>query len=384
MKGKKFVWMLLSILIVSSFALAACGGTATPTETTTTGGGETLAVGIVLPTKDEPRWIQDENRFKEALQNEGYSVEILFSQGDSAKEKQNVETLISKGIKVLIICPHDSTAAAASAEAARAAGVKVISYDRLITDTDAVDYYVTFDSVSVGKAQGQYLVDHATGTGNPLYLYAGAASDNNAFLFFEGAWSVLQPKIVDGTFVIKNSSEAVALQDKPTLTREEMGRIIGQISTNWDFNVAKNLAESNLTAATAADKGDVFILAPNDGTARAIADTFAADTDVTSYVITGQDAEIASVQYIIDGKQSMTVLKDVRVLVADAIKAAVIFLEGGTPEATTTYNNGVIDVPAKPSEVISVDQTNLIAAIIDSAITQQISSLGWKILSKIV
>jgi putative multiple sugar transport system substrate-binding protein len=366
MKGKKFVWMLLSILIVSSFALAACGGTATPTETTTTGGGETLAVGIVLPTKDEPRWIQDENRFKEALQNEGYSVEILFSQGDSAKEKQNVETLISKGIKVLIICPHDSTAAAASAEAARAAGVKVISYDRLITDTDAVDYYVTFDSVSVGKAQGQYLVDHATGTGNPLYLYAGAASDNNAFLFFEGAWSVLQPKIVDGTFVIKNSSEAVALQDKPTLTREEMGRIIGQISTNWDFNVAKNLAESNLTAATAADKGDVFILAPNDGTARAIADTFAADTDVTSYVITGQDAEIASVQYIIDGKQSMTVLKDVRVLVADAIKAAVIFLEGGTPEATTTYNNGVIDVPAKPSEVISVDQTNLIAAIIDS------------------
>ena len=363
MKSKKFVWMLLSILIVSSFALAACGGEATPTETT---GEETLAVGIVLPTKDEPRWIQDENRFKDALEKENYSVEILFSQGDSAKEKQNVETLISKGIKVLIICPHDSTAAAASAEAARAAGVKVISYDRLITDTDAVDYYVTFDSVSVGKAQGQYLVDHATGTGNPLYLYAGAASDNNAFLFFEGAWSVLQPKIVDGTFVIKNSSEAVALQDKPTLTREEMGRIIGQITTNWDFNVAKNLAESNLTAATAADKGDVFILAPNDGTARAIADTFAADTDVTSYVITGQDAEIASVQYIIDGKQSMTVLKDVRVLVADAIKAAVIFLEGGTPEATTTYNNGVIDVPAKPSEVISVDRTNLIEAIIDS------------------
>ena len=363
MKSKKFVWMLLSILIVSSFALAACGGEATPTETT---GEETLAVGIVLPTKDEPRWIQDETRFKDALQKEGYSVEILFSQGDSAKEKQNVETLISKGIKVLIICPHDSTAAAASAEAARAAGVKVISYDRLITDTDAVDYYVTFDSVSVGKAQGQYLVDHATGTGNPLYLYAGAASDNNAFLFFEGAWSVLQPKIVDGTFVIKNSSEAVALQDKPTLTREEMGRIIGQVTTNWDFNVAKNLAESNLTAATAADKGDVFILAPNDGTARAIADAFAADTDVTSYVITGQDAEIASVQYIIDGKQSMTVLKDVRVLVADAIKAAVTFLEGGTPEATTTYNNGVIDVPAKPSEVISVDRTNLIEAIIDS------------------
>ena len=126
--------------------------------------------------------------------------------------------------------------------------MKVISYDRLIRDTDAVDYYVTFDSIAVGAAQAQYLVDKATGTGNPLYLYAGAASDNNAFLFFEGAWNVLQPKIADGTFVIKNSSEAVALQDKATLTRDEMAKIIGQVTTNWDFNTAKNLAEANLTA----------------------------------------------------------------------------------------------------------------------------------------
>lgn len=363
MKSKKFVWMLLSILIVSSFALAACGGEATPTETT---GEETLAVGIVLPTKDEPRWIQDENRFKEALQNEGYSVEILFSQGDSAKEKQNVETLISKGIKVLIICPHDGTAAAAAAEAARAAGVKVVSYDRLILDTDAVDYYVTFDSVAVGAAQAQYLVDNAAGTGLPLYLYAGASSDNNAFLFFEGAWNVLQPKIVDGTFVIKNSPEAVALQDKATLTRDEMGKILGQITTNWDFNVAKNLAEANLTAATAEDKGEVFILAPNDGTARAIADAFAADTDVTKYYVTGQDAEKASVQYIIDGKQSMTVLKDVRTLVSDAIAAAIAFLDGKTPEQTHTYNNNVIEVPAKPSAVVTVTKDNVKAAIVDS------------------
>ena len=158
--------------------------------------------------------------------------------------------------------------------------------------------------------------------GNPLYLYAGAASDNNAFLFFQGAWSVLQPKIADGTFVIKNSSEAVALQGKATLTRDEEAKIIGQITTNWDFNTAKNLAEANLTAATAADKGNVFILAPNDGTARSIADAFAADKDVKSYFVTGQDAEKASVQYIIDGKQSMTVFKDVRTLVADAIAAA--------------------------------------------------------------
>ena len=368
MKRFKFLFTLATVVIIASMVLSACTTTTTevPEETEPAQTGDKLAVGIVLPTKDEPRWIQDETRFKDALTEQGYSVEILFSQGDPAKEKQNVETLISKGIQVLIICPHDGTAAAAAAEAARDAGVKVVSYDRLILDTDAVDYYVTFDSVAVGEAQAQYLVDNASGTGLPLYLYAGASSDNNAFLFFEGAWNVLQPKIVDGTFVIKNSPEAVALQDKATLTRDEMGKILGQITTNWDFNTAKGLAESNLTAATAADKGEVFILAPNDGTARAIADAFAADTDVSKYYVTGQDAEKASVQYIIDGKQSMTVLKDVRTLVSDAIAAAVAFLDGKTPEETATYNNNVIDVPAKPSAVVTVTQDNVKETIVDS------------------
>ena len=392
--SKKMWNSLAAILMIAMMILSACApatteappateapatempatempATEAPTEAPATDAPTTApevsgSVGIVLPTRDEPRWIQDEARFQEALTEAGYDVEILFSEGDSAKERANVDSLITKGIQVLIITPHDGAAAAAAAEAARDAGVKVISYDRLILDTDAVDYYVTFDSIAVGEAQAQYLVDKASGTGNPLYLYAGAATDNNAFLFFEGAWNVLQPKIADGTFVIKNSSEAVALQDKAELTRDEMGQIIGQVTTNWDFNTAKSLAESNLTAAATEDKGDVFILAPNDGTARAIADAFAADSDVTSYVVTGQDAEIASVQYIIDGKQSMTVLKDVRTLVADAIAAAVAYLEGGAPEETATYNNNVIDVPAKPSEVVTVDKDNVVEAIIDS------------------
>ena len=368
--------VLFLIMIVAALVMAGCPSAATPAPAQPATGAEqpTAAVvastgpqvGIVLPTKDEPRWLQDEARFKELLATANVPVEILFSQGDSAKEKANVESLLTKGVKVLILTPQDGAAAAAAADAARAAGAKVVSYDRLILGTDAVDYYVTFDSNAVGAAQAQYLVDKATGTGNPLFLYAGASSDNNAFLFFEGAWKVLQPKIADGTFVIKNSSEATALQDKPELTRDEMSKIIGQVTTNWDFNTAKNLAESNLTVATAADKGNVFILAPNDGTARSIADTFAADTDVTSYVVTGQDAEKASVQYIIDGKQSMTVLKDTRTLSQDAITAALAFLAGKTPEQTTTYNNQKIDVPAKPSEVITVDKDNVKAAIIDS------------------
>ncbi len=361
---------LVSLLVAASMLLSACGGTKAPEATQApeaTKATETkLAVGIVLPTKDEPRWIQDETRFRDALNAAGYDVEILFSQGDSAKEKANVEALITKGVKVIIICPQDGTAAAAAAEAAHNAGVKVISYDRLIRDTDAVDYYVTFDSIAVGAAWSQYLIDHASGTGNPLYLYAGAASDNNAFIFFQGAWETIQPKIADGTFVIKNSSEAIALQNKKELTRDEMAKIIGQVTTNWNFNDAKNLAEANLTATTAADKGKVYILAPNDGTARAIADAFAADKDVTEYFITGQDAEKASVQYIIDGKQSMTVFKDVRMLVDDAIAAAVALLQGKTPAAKGSYNNGKIDVPAIQSAVITVDKSNVKAALIDS------------------
>jgi putative multiple sugar transport system substrate-binding protein len=370
-KGVSFV-----VLMLFSLILAACGGTPAATPTTAPAAdaptaapaapAAELAVGIVLPTRDETRWTQDEARFTEALSAAGYQAEILFSQGDSARERSNVESLITKGVQVLIITPVDGTAAAASANAARDAGVKVISYDRLIRDTDAVDYYVTFDSIAVGAQQAQYLVDNASGTGNPLYIYAGAATDNNAFIFFEGAWGVLQPKVADGTFVIKNSSEAIALQDKADLTRDEQARIIAQITTDWNPATAKTLAESNLTVAQAADKGDVFILAPNDDTARAIGDTFAADNDVSSFVITGQDAAPASVQYIIDGRQSMTVFKDVRTLVDDAIAAGIALLEGNAPAAQGSYNNGVIDVPAIQSPVVTVDQSNIVAALFDS------------------
>ncbi len=362
----------ISVVIVLTFVLSACAAptaapAAEPVKEEAAAPAGQLAVGIVLPTKDEPRWVQDETRFKDALKAAGYEVEILFSQGDSAKEAANVEALIAKGIKVLIICPQDGKAAAAAAEKAKAAGVKVIAYDRLITNTDAVDFFATFNSFNVGKAQGQFLVDKAgDGKGLPLYLYAGAASDNNAFVFFSGAWSVLQPKVVDGTFVIKNSAEAVALQDKAELTRDEQAKIVGQITTNWDFAVAKTLAEQNLTAAKAEDKGDVFVLAPNDGTARSIADTFAADKDVKSYYVTGQDAEKASVQYVIDGKQSMTVFKDVRTLVKDAITTAVAFLKGETPVAPGKENNGKIDVPATESEVVTVTKENVKTALIDS------------------
>src|SRR5512140_1946520 len=137
----------------------------------------------------------------------------------------------------------------------------------------------------------------------------------------------------------------MALQGKATLPREEMATIIGQVTTNWSPSDAKNIAESNLTAAKDAQKGVCYVLSPNDQTARAIGDAFAADKAVTKYYTTGQDADKVSIQYIIDGKQSMTVLKDVRTLVADAISVATAYLKGQTPPVTNNYNNGKIDVP---------------------------------------
>lgn len=380
---KRIIAVIVSLLTVVT-AFAGCSqspattgsSAATTAGTTSTASPSTsvqnsdaagaLQVGIVLPTKDEPRWIQDETRFKDVLSKAGFTNQVLFSQGSSATEKTNVETLISKGMKVLIISPQDTSAVASTVEEANKAGVKVIGYDRLITGTTAVDYNVGFNSESVGVAQGQYLIDNAKGKGNPLYIYAGAVSDENAFVFFKGAWSVLQPKIADGTFVIKNSSEAIKVQNTLDLTREQMAAIVGQITTNWDFNVSKSKAQANLIAVKAADKGNVFILAPNDGTSRSIADAFAADPDVKSYVITGQDAEKASIQYIIDGKQSMTVLKDTRNLTTAAVEMAKQILEGNTPETNSTYNNGAKDVPMMQLPVITVTKDNVKKEIVDS------------------
>ena len=366
---------LLSLMLTMGLGLSmlvGCGTTETASNSTQGGGSSSgsasgeIEVGIVLPTKDEPRWLQDQAQFEAILDDAGFTNQVLFSQGSSATEKTNGETLIAKGIKVLIICPQDATAAAAAVEEAKEAGVTVISYDRLITDTEAVDYYTTFDSFSVGVAQGQYLIDNAEGTNIPLYIYTGAATDNNAFIFFEGAWSVLEPKVADGTFVIANSDKAESFVGAGELTRDDEAQILGQTTTNWDFDTAKKLAEANLTAASADLKGDVAILAPNDGTGRAIADAFAADSDITSYIVTGQDSEKASVQYIIDGKQSMTVFKDTRTLAADSVAMALAVLKGESVPTTTTYNNGVIDVPAKQTDVVVVTKDNVKAALIDS------------------
>ncbi len=318
-------------------------------------------IGIVIPSN----W-PDLAAFRSALATAPYGARMLVSAG-SATEEAAVETLLRQGIKVLILCPQDAAAAAGSADEARAAGVKVISYGRLIRDTMAVDYHTDIDNVAVGAAQAQYLIDKAGATtGNNLYLYAGNAADDNSFQFLEGAWEKLQPRIVDGTFVIRNSSVAVGLQGNPTLTRDQQAAIVGQVTTNWDFTTARTLAAGNLAAVPASAKSTAFILAPNDNTARAISDAFTADKDVQTFYVTGQDADKAWVQYLINGTQGMTVFKDPRARVQAGLAAADTFLAGGTPVATTTLNNGAIDVPSKRLPSVTVTRNNIQATLIDT------------------
>ncbi len=247
----------------SPVATASPAATALPAASGLASPGPHVSVGIVIPSSwgPDPARVQ-QARFQDGFAAAGYGARVLLSE-DSATEKADVEALIRQGIKVLILCPQDATAAAAAADEARAAGVTVISYGRLILGTASVDYYLTFDNAAVGAAQAQYLIDQAGATkGNNLYLYAGAPSDSNTFGFLEGAWEKLQPRIADGTFVIRNSSLAVALQGKPTLTPDQQGRIVAQITTNWDPGTARYLAESNLLAAAPSDKGTVFVAGP--------------------------------------------------------------------------------------------------------------------------
>ncbi len=333
------------------------------------GGVLYVPIGIVLPQAYATR---HQGPLGDALKAAGYSAQILVSP-DSATEKKDVERLIQRGIKVLILAPQDSAAAATAAREARAAGVKVIAYDRLILYTAAVNYYVTFDNAATGAAQARYLVDKAGATkGHDLYLYAGNPVDNNTFVFLEGAWEKLQPRLADGTFVIRNSSEAVALRANPTLTREQQAAIIDQVTTLWNYGIAYDLAVANVAAAPPTS-GTAFILAPNDDTAGAISGAFA-NGGVGSLFVTGQDADQSWVQTIIDfgngDRQGMTVFKDPRTLARNAVAGAVAYLRGHTPVKTTTFDNGRIDVRSRLAEPVAVTIDNIQAALIDTGYYQ--------------
>ena len=355
---KKLVSLLLVLVMVLGL-LAGCGAK------------NELDIGIVLPTKDEDRWLADEATFKQLIEEKGYKAEIMYSQADPAIEKSNVEALIEKGVKVLLICPFDGAAAASTVEMAKEEGVQVISYDRLIMGTDAVDYYVAFESAKIGEAMGQYLVDQAAaygGTGLNLYLYSGALTDNNSFTYFQGNWNALQPKIADGTFIVRNSEVAEKYKDIKDLSYDQLYEIMQSVDTEWTPSVAKSLAEANLTNAAPEEKALSFITAPDDNTARAIADAFMADADVAEFRICGADGVEGSVQYLIDGKQDMTVYCNPAMIAVAAMELAEKLIAGEKVETAETINNEAIDIPVVRCDVQPVTRDNLVEVWLDAGV----------------
>ena len=353
---------LISLLLVLVMVLGLCVGC---------GAKNKLDIGIVLPTKDEDRWLADEATFKQMIEEKGIKAEIMYSQADPAIEKANVEALIEKGIKVLMICPFDGAAAASTVEMAKAEGVQVISYDRLITGTEAVDYYVAFESAKIGEAMGQYLVDQAAaygGTGLNLYLYSGALTDNNSFTYFQGNWNALQPKIADGTFIVRNSEVAEKYKDIKDLSYDQLYEIMQSVDTEWTPSVAKSLAEANLTNAAPEEKALSFITAPDDNTARAIADAFMADADVQEFRICGADGVEGSVQYLIDGKQDMTVYCNPAMIAVAAMDLAEKLIAGEKVDSAETINNEAIDIPVIRCDVQPVTRDNLVEVWLDAGV----------------
>ena len=353
---------IISLLLVLVMVLGLCAGCGAKNE---------LDIGIVLPTKDEDRWLADEATFKQLIEEKGYKAEIMYSQADPAIEKSNVEALIEKGVKVLLICPFDGAAAASTVEMAKAEGVQVISYDRLIMGTDAVDYYVAFESAKIGEAMGQYLVDQAAaygGSGLNLYLYSGALTDNNSFTYFQGNWNALQPKIADGTFIVRNSEVAEKYKDIKDLSYDQLYEIMQSVDTEWTPSVAKSLAEANLTNAAPEEKALSFITAPDDNTARAIADAFMADADVQEFRICGADGVEGSVQYLIDGKQDMTVYCNPAMIAVAAMELAEKLIAGEKVESAETINNEAIDIPVVRCDVQPVTRDNLVEVWLDAGV----------------
>jgi putative multiple sugar transport system substrate-binding protein len=357
-----------------ALTLAACGGEGAG-GSGGAGGGDTqaedLTIGVSMPTQTSERWIADGNSVKEQLQGEGYKVDLQYANDDIPTQSQQIDQMITEGADILVIAAIDGTALSGQLENAASNKIPVISYDRLIRDSENVDFYVSFDNFQVGVAQGNALLTglgllnedgspgSATGPFN-IELFAGSLDDNNAHFFFDGAMSVLQPKIDDGTLVVKSGQ-----------TNIEQVAIL-----RWQQETAQRRMEDLLTSTYNDGSRVDGVLSPYDGLSRGIITAlqnagYGPNLDSQPNPmppVTGQDAEIASVKLINDGVQSSTIFKDTRLLAEQAVAAASAFAQGNQPEPndTKTYDNGVKVVPSYLLPVETVYKDNIQSTLIDS------------------
>jgi putative multiple sugar transport system substrate-binding protein len=316
-------------------------------------------VGIAMPTKSSARWIADGQNMVETVKKQGYTADLQYADDDIPNQLAQIENMITKGVKVLVIAAIDGTTLSDALKQAHDKGVKVIAYDRLIRNSANVDYYATFDNFQVGVLQGSYIetalgLKEGKGPFN-IELFGGSPDDNNAFFFYDGALSVLKPYLDSGKLVVQSKQTGM---DKVSTLR-------------WDGAVAQSRMD-NLLSAFYTNKRVDAVLSPYDGLSIGIISSLKGvgygSADQPMPVITGQDAEVPSVKAILRGDQTSTVFKDTRELARVATAMADAALAGGTVEVndTKTYNNGVKVVPSYLLKPVAVDKSNWKSVLVDS------------------
>lgn len=316
-------------------------------------------VGISMPTKSSARWIADGDNMVKYFKDKGYKTDLQYADDDIPNQLAQVENMITKGAKVLVIAAIDGTTLSNALQKAADKGVKVIAYDRLIRGSKNVDYYATFDNFQVGVLQAGSIVDKLglkAGKGPfNIELFGGSPDDNNAFFFYDGAMSVLKPYIDSGKLVVRSKQMGM----------DKVGTL------RWDGAVAQARMDNLLSAFYGKEKVHA-VLSPYDGLSIGILSSLKGVGYCTAQqpcpVVSGQDAEVPSVKSMLRNEQSSTVFKDTRELAKVTVGMVDAMLSGKAPEVndTKTYNNGVKVVPSYLLKPISVDTSNWKAALVDS------------------
>lgn len=366
---KKLFAMILALAMVMS--LAACGGSSAPAATEAPKADAPAApaaeapaaeagsnlIGVAMPTKDLQRWNQDGENMKAQLEAAGYNVDLQYAANDIATQVSQIENMIANGCEVLVIASIDGEALGTVLDQAKAAGIPVIAYDRLIMNSDAVSYYATFDNWKVGVKQGEYIVEalDLANAGDKTYnieYITGDPGDNNINFFFDGAISVLQPYIDAGTLVCPSGQT-----EKQTVA-----------TANWATDAAQARFETILGTYYADGTQLDVVLASNDSTALGVANALESSYTGKYPILTGQDCDIASVKNMLADKQSMSVFKDTRDLAAKTVEMVDALMKGTEPPIndTETYDNGTGIIPSYLCEPVVGTKDNVQGLLIDS------------------
>ncbi|WEV68904.1 sugar ABC transporter substrate-binding protein [Bifidobacterium sp. ESL0775] len=340
--------------------LAACGGARGGDSANGGKSSGPVTIGISMPEQQLERWQIDGTNLKKQLESYGYKVTLQYADGKTDLQSSQIQNMANQGAKYIVIASIDGTATGAAAEQAASNGAKIIAYDRLIMNTDAVDYYTTFSLTEVGKLQGEYIekkLGLKEGKKGPfnVELMSGSPTDNNAKYYYEGAWSVLGPYFKSGVLQSKSGKVPKSTADYQSIGIDNWDRQKGQAEMENRINSFYN----NGTKLDA-------VLAPND--AIALGTVNAVESAGWNYypVITGQDAEKANVRAIFQGKQSMTVYKDTRKLAKTTAELIKDLVDGKKPKAKDTFDNGKKKVPSTLLTPISVDKENAKQELVDS------------------